>query len=65
MSNSKKYFRKSRNDLFEFIYQQKMILFPLEIILVYESKFERNLLTKIKNNYYIDSSDLESNYYYY
>ena len=42
-----------------------MILFPLEIILVYESKFERNLLTKIKNNYYIDSSDLESNYYYY
>ena len=49
MSNSKKYFRKSKNDLFEFIIPQKMILFRLEIILDYESNFELIATTKNKN----------------
>ena len=49
MSNSKKYFRKSKNDLFEFIYPQKMIFFRLEIILDYESNFELIAITKNKN----------------
>lgn len=49
MPNSKKYFRKSKNDLFEFIIPQKMIFFRLEIILNYETNFELIAITENKN----------------